>query len=407
MLIINLPYSYCTLLGGFMKFSNTPELLHFLLKRPVRFYLNRKFNIHVLENEIPKNSGPFFLIGHHVTAFDAVIAGAYAPKMIRFIAGDANYDNKIKKFFMNLVGAVPFSKNTSDIKSVMKLKKLSKAGKSVSLYPEGGRNWDGSTDRLIPSTSKLIKLLRVPVYTIFYKGGYLSKPRWGQYFRKGKIEVSIKLLLSPEQLKTMSAQMIQQAMVDGLNYNEYHWQRENMIPFKGKHLAEHVERLVYKCPNCEAHDTFVSKGNDFTCSNCQIKYSINQFGFIDGCSQFDNLSDWNQWQHSFIPELYENGFEFSNQELLIDIIHKKTNTHNKQICSMTLTKEELILSCQLHERTFPIKSLKGISVSFLDVLELHVGEHKYRFQFKAGEHTSLKLFYDMLRYTKAQIPKEE
>ena len=39
----------------------------------------------------------------------------------------------------------------------------------MSLYPEGGRNWDGATDRLVPATAKLIKLLRIPVYGIFTK----------------------------------------------------------------------------------------------------------------------------------------------------------------------------------------------------------------------------------------------
>ncbi|MDA3846520.1 MAG: hypothetical protein PF505_08240, partial [Vallitaleaceae bacterium] len=81
-----------------------PDILHILLRPIVKLYLRLKFNIKIGSNELQGSKGPFFLIGHHVTAFDAVIAGAYSPRMIRFIAGDANYDNKFKKFTFNKLG---------------------------------------------------------------------------------------------------------------------------------------------------------------------------------------------------------------------------------------------------------------------------------------------------------------
>jgi len=382
-----------------MKFK-MPEFLHLVLRPIVKLYLKLKFNVKIGTNELKGTSGPFFLIGHHVTAFDAVFAGAYSPRMIRFIAGDANYDNKLKKFLLNLVGVIPFSKNTSDIKSVMQLRKTAKEGYPVSLFPEGGRNWDGSTDELIPSTAKLIRLLKLPVYTIFFEGGYMSKPRWGQYFRKGKLTLQIKMLLTADQVKAMNVEDIELVMTEGLSYNEYEWQHKNMIPFKGKNLAEHIERLVYKCPNCNDYDTFESHGNDFYCNACNVSYSINMYGFIEGCEQFDNLVDWYKWQAPYIEELSQSDFSFENRELSVDLIHKETKEHDEKLYTVILNKDFLIFKNGDTIKQVPIKDVKGISVSFLDVFECFIGEYKCRLTFDPKKHTSIKLFYDMIRYLK-------
>ncbi|MDA3847214.1 MAG: hypothetical protein PF505_11835, partial [Vallitaleaceae bacterium] len=296
---------------------------------------------------------------------------------------------------------IPFSKNTSDIKSVMQLRKTVKEGYPVNLFPEGGRNWDGSTDEIIRSTAKLIRLLKIPVYTIFYEGGYLSKPRWGQYFRKGQMLIQIKLFLSNEQIKSMPVEALEAAMIDGLIYNEYECQREHMIPFKGKKLAEHVERLVYKCPHCNAYDSFESVGNEFSCSSCKTTYSFNKYGFIEGCVQFDNLVDWYKWQSTYIASLSNSDFSFENQNLLVDVIHKETNEHDKKHYTVTLNKDYLSIKHSDNTNIVPIKDVKGISVSFQDVFECFIGENKYRLTFDPKKHTSIKLFYDMLKYLKS------
>lgn len=389
----------------------SPDTLHFLLSPLARLYLKFKFNTSVEVNELPKDKEPFFLIGHHVTAFDAVISAAYSPRMIRFIAGDANWDSPIKRFFFKIFDVIPFSKNTSDVKSVMRLRKVAKAGYPVSLYPEGGRNWDGSTDKLIESTAKLIKMLKLPVYTIFYQGGYLSKPRWGSYFRKGKMILRYERLMTADDVKNKSILEIGKVMSTGIQYNEYDWQRTQMIPFKGKHLAEHVERLIYKCPNCESLDSFHSKDNDFTCSECGITYTINKYGFVEGCDQYDNFSDWNKWQATAIKPLSETDFEMVNIDLPLDVIDK-SNHHDEHLADITLRKEGLKIIHKLNPENltveqFSINEIRGISVSFLDWVECFIGDLKYRMKFDPTKHTSVKLFYDMITYLKAESKSDE
>ena len=162
------------------------DIVYYLLKPPVRWYLRQLFNIHVESNPLEDVRGPYLLLGHHVTNHDPIISNAFSKRLIRYIAGDANQDSIIKRFLLAMLESIPFAKNRSDAKSIRELVRHIKAGHPVGLYPEGGRNWDGTTDYLIPSTATLGSFVKVPVYATFFKGGYLS-PRAGSFPRKGKM----------------------------------------------------------------------------------------------------------------------------------------------------------------------------------------------------------------------------
>ena len=102
-------------------------------------------------------------MGHHVTAFDPIISNLFSRRLIRYVTADANYDSKLKRFFLNLVEGIPFTKNAADSSAIRRIMRHIKKGHPVGLYPVGGRNWDVSTDFIIRSTAKLVKLIRVPV----------------------------------------------------------------------------------------------------------------------------------------------------------------------------------------------------------------------------------------------------
>lgn len=300
------------------------DVLYHLLKYPVMIYLKLKFNIRVEHNPLKEVKGPYLLLGHHVTAFDPIISNLFSGRLIRYVTADANYDSKLKRFLLNLVEAIPFTKNAADSRAIRRIMRYIKEGHPVGLYPEGGRNWDGSTDYIIPSTAKLVKLLRVPVYAIFYRGGYLSKPRWASYFRKGIMSVEIKEIISEDMAAQKSTNEIYKTLVEKLNYNEFEWQKKHRIPFRGKRLAEDIERLLYLCTECNAVNSIISRGNNFYCESCEKVYSINEYGTIDGSSHFSDTVAWNRWQMSHLTELIEKGFSFSNPQISLEKIEENS-----------------------------------------------------------------------------------
>src|SRR5690554_4875496 len=377
----------------------TGDIIYHLLKYPVMLYLKLKFNIKVEHNPLKEVKGPYLLLGHHVTAFDPIISNLFSRRLIRYVTADANYDSKLKRFFLNLVEGIPFTKNAADSSAIRRIMRHIKKGHPVGLYPEGGRNWDGSTDFIIPSTAKLVKLLRVPVYAIFYKGGYLSKPRWAYYFRKGIMNVEIREIISEDIIAHNSIKDIYNLLVEKLNYNEFEWQRKHKIPFRGKKLAEDIERLLYLCPECQAINSIISRGNNFYCKSCGKEHSINEYGTIEGSSHFSDTVTWNRWQMSRLPELIEKGFTFSNPQISLEKIENEKRERFKVL--LVLHPDKLIIEYDDRRRdVIAIQDISGLSITFLDMVEFFIDDTKYRFTFDPKKHMSVKLFYDLLTTVK-------
>jgi 1-acyl-sn-glycerol-3-phosphate acyltransferase len=372
------------------------EVLYRLLKFPVQSYLKWQFNIQIEDNPLRDETGPYLLLGNHVTNEDPILSSAYANRLIRFIAGDANQDHWLKKRLLALLESIPFSKNAGDAKSIRELVRHIKKGHPVGLYPEGGRNWDGATDSLVPSTGKLVKLLKVPVYAVILKGGYLSRPRWAAYPRRGKLVLEIKKLFSREAIADKTPEEIQALLVEKLDHDEYIWQRKNLIPFKGKKLAERIERLLYICPQCHGINCLFSKGDHFSCRQCHSQYGVNQYGEIMGCEDFSDTVSWNKWQRSFLPEIIARGFSFANEEVLLSKKVIGVRPWRRHVVNVNFYPDRLEIRGKNLEERVPLAEVSGLSITFQDLVEFYRGKEKYRLLFDPQKHMSVKLFYDLM-----------
>ena len=58
------------------------------------------------------------------------------------------------------------------------------------------------------------------------------------------------ILLEPDEIKKLDVDDIYRKVVDGIYLNEYEWQKKNMIPFRGKNLAEYLDLFLVVCPKC-------------------------------------------------------------------------------------------------------------------------------------------------------------
>ncbi len=347
------------------------------------------------------------VIGHHVKADDPLFVLMAAGRMIHYLAGDANMDTPWKRVLFNAMGMIPFKKKRSDMKSIRKLTSLVKEGEAIGLYPEGGRNWDGATDAIIPSTAKLIKMLGIDVYVTFYKGGYLTNPRWSDYGRRGKLEFSGFRLFEASELKTMKADVILARMSEALAYNEYDWQRSQMIPFKGKNRAESIQRLLYKCPECHSYNTIKSEGHHFYCDKCQSDYTINEYGFIEGCDQFDNTHDWHLWQHSFIPTIADEMTTYELNDIRFEIRHTKTKERSIHPASnVQISKDTITIKYGDTVKSLAISDTFGYSYTLLDLFEFFTTDYKYRLIFEPKKHLSNVFIIDLLYQLKENSKHE-
>lgn len=375
-----------------------------IVKRPLRWYMNRKFNLNIVKNDTEGDEGPFIIIGNHVMNYDPLIALAYTKPFVKFVAASNNYDNRLKRILFKIARVIPINKKNSDISTIRTLLNEVNAGNSVGLFPEGGRNWNGETDEIIYSTAKLIKMLKIRVYNQKLTGGYLSTPRWCKTTRKGILNINIYKMLEADEVKKLTVDEIYQLMKEHLYHNEYEYQREAMIPYVGVNYAMYVERLVYGCPVCESMNKIYSDKDEMICPTCNTHGVMDQYGFIKGDFPYDNLVDFDHHQKRILPVYLDSQFE----DLFIGNVKYKRFENKKikkQLVNLIIKKNAIVIDYFGEDRIeFPYDEISPITLTFENTFTFYQGETRHQFLIEPFLHnTSIMFIHDAINYLRGNL----
>ncbi len=223
-----------------------------------------------------KLKGACLLLANHCNTFDGFFIQGLVNRPIHYMVSDGMFKNGNLRKVFSLVNYIPKKKFVSDLKAIKQIIGIAKNGGVIGIFPEGRRCWDGKTVKIAPATFKLVKMLKIPVVTANMRGAYLSEPRWSKTQRFGRIEIEIKTLIDAESLSDMSLEQIDKKITDELYHNEYDWQEERKIAFRGKALAEGFELLLYTCPQCGARASFTTSGSEINCKECAALYVLDK-----------------------------------------------------------------------------------------------------------------------------------
>ncbi len=263
-------------------------------------WLISRYRIRAENREIVRRlRPPYLVLANHTCVWDPFMLGLLVPQPIQYVISDATFRSRLVEFGLSLVGGIPKTKAMSDIDAIKNIMRVKEQGGVIGIFPEGQNTWDGHTLPLVHSTAKLAKLLRVPIVTARIAGSYFSKPRWSKRRRRGRVTIRFDMAFTPEQLKTTSAEAIDERIVDLLTHNEFEFNRRARVRFLGTDRAEYLERALFVCPSCRRIATLRSKGNDFTCTSCgySVHYTLRgTFRPGNGELLFDNVREWNLWQ---------------------------------------------------------------------------------------------------------------
>ena len=283
-----------------MSIEKKPKYLqHKFLQMPIRKYIEKKYNVTVERNDTIGLKPPYIILGNHVNNWDPMFINCYVEETISFVAAAPIFLNPTVKKALDFIGAISKTKGRADRKTVRDIIKAKKAGRIIGLFPEGNRSWNGHTAPLVYSTSKLIKLLNIPVVIATIKGGYLSQPRWSDSIRKGETVVSLEKLWDEGDLKDLDIDAIHETLTKALAFSDLQWQQESGIEFKGKRLANYLERHLYTCPNCKEIGHMHSDDDLFSCLHCGYSVRYNTKGRFEeetGKLIFEHVYDWDRWQ---------------------------------------------------------------------------------------------------------------
>ena len=122
--------------------------------------------------------GAFLIVANHESYLDPLLVGlAIDSQPVTPIARIALFKNPIFGAHLRMLGCVPIDESGGDIVAIKEGIRQLRAGRIVSLFPEGSRTLDGQMQPFKRGALLLIKRSTVPILPIAVAGAYDAWPR--------------------------------------------------------------------------------------------------------------------------------------------------------------------------------------------------------------------------------------
>lgn len=386
---------------------------HYLLKillGPIFlwFYRLRGQNVRLVKRLAP----PFLVIPNHVMTYDPLLVSYYIPDPVYFVASDANFRNSFFSWWIRHVGAIPKSKLMDDFATLRTVMRLLKEGKLVGLFAEGQRTWDGSTQPIIASTAKLVKMAKVPVVVPVLKGAFLSLPRFAFRSRRGTVIIEFRFALTAEQVRELPPEEIHKRIEATMRHDEDEFQRGLRRPYTFARAAETLQLVLFWCPHCKALNTTYGEGRRFFCRACGYSVRYTAFGWFrrdhDRTLQTDStlptepihttIGEWSRAQHAFIEPYLRRQLAagrrealFSDEPVTLLTGYRMASLNPVATGTLALYVDRLSFTDQEGSlREFPLAEVRALNVVYQDQVEFYFNRTLCVFRFPQHDTSGYK-----------------
>ncbi len=382
-----------------------PRWFNTLLRMTIGAWLRYYFRISATGLDVFKRiRPPFVVVPTHMGILDPFMTNFFIPGPVYWVTGDGNMRSTVMRMLLGLVGSIPKSKSIPDMETIGWIVEVIRKRKGVvGIFAEGMASWDGHTQAIIPSTAKLIKLLKVPVVAAVLKGSFYSQPRWSWNHRPGNMEIEFKLVMDGAKAKASTPEQILAELGAAMEYDETEWRNEHPAEHRSSRRANHLELSLFMCPVCAQAGTMRSHSNRLHCKACghvvrlSRNYDFQAVG--ESIPKFKTIREWDLWQQDAIAALVRRGADrpdtplFSDSGVGLFIGYRMKALRKIKIGSMILYSDKIVMATLLGERLeFPIAEMEGESVLKQQVFEFYRGKDLYQFRFPHRFQSARKWF---------------
>lgn len=243
-------------------------------------FLATKYHVHYdIIDDPRKEKGPCFIVWNHLSRRDYLfLKKLISPKKFNMVAGYNEFFRKKFASVFKLVNVLPKKNFTNDPSGIRAINSIIKQGGCVAFAPEGMSSIYGHNQPVVPGTGRFLQFYRIPVYYMHVDGAYLTSHKTDIVDRPGRVNVSIKLLFSPDDLKSLSGQEIEDRLNIAFKHDDYEWNKKARVKYKIKDRAAYnLETICYKCPKCGKELAMVGEGNKLYCKECGNGVEIDEY----------------------------------------------------------------------------------------------------------------------------------
>ena len=251
---------------------------------------------------------PCLILMNHSSFIDLKIASRiFFPRRYGIVCTSDGFVGFGMELLMRLIGCIPTQKFVTDVSLIKDMEYLLKKKKcSVLMYPEASYSFDGTATPLPRKMGVLLKKLGVPVVTVITQGAFARDPLYN-CLQKRKVDVraDVTCLATAQQVKEMTVAQLDALLEKAFSFDNFKWQQDNQIAITEPYRADGLNRILYKCPHCQAEGKTEGKGITLTCHNCGKAYTLTKMGFLEPCSgeaAFTHVPDWYAWQREQVKK---------------------------------------------------------------------------------------------------------
>lgn len=263
-----------------IKVHQPPAFLYRLLANIWRILFVKRLGVTFRYHVDPRTyDGPYIVVSNHASRVDYLYTGIpFLPHRLNYVAGYNEFFRSHLALVFKLLQVIPKKNFTPDMPCIREISRILRSGGRVCIFPEGMSSISGANQPVALGSAKLLKHFGVPVFVCHIAGGYLTNTKYCLDERRGKVEVDIDLLFTPEQLEALTEDEITEKLHDAIKHDDYAWNKKARVAFDGHgELAKNLHDLLYWCPRCGAEFAMKGEGDVIKCTSCGNGATLNEY----------------------------------------------------------------------------------------------------------------------------------
>lgn len=272
-------------------------LLYATLYAVLKSKYTKKYGI-TYDNEIVKQiKGPAVVVATHTCDEDHILSAlTLYPIRPTYVVSEHFMRNPSTAKLLKLMHVITKKMFTPDVSTILNIMRAKNENAVIVIFPEGRLSCYGHTLPIADGTAELIKKLGVDLYVWKASGAYLTFPKWREKgdSRPGKINASVKQLLSSAEVRELDVSEIKRITAEAILHDDELAMQG--VEYHGPAMALGVDKILFKCPSCLKEGTITADGNHIRCT-CGLDAELdNQYELHN--APFRRINEWFEWQQN-------------------------------------------------------------------------------------------------------------
>jgi len=335
---------------------------------------------------------PYLILGTHMSFLDIpMLLWATDPVRVTYVCAlDAirDYSEWLTRN-CGIFGKRKFIKDSHLLKN-MKYSVQHLVRCALALYPEAKYSLDGCDSYLPSSLGKLAKFLDVPIVVAQLRGNYVSFPQWRQKTFLSPLRTQLKQILTREEVKTLSADELQERIIAEMKHDDFKWQKDNGIIIDAPYRADGLNRLLYQCAACGKEHEMLGEGTKLKCLACGKEWEMTELGelkALSGETEFSHIPDWFEWQKTNVQKQIADGTYSFKDKVWVRTLPNAQRFYNHGEGTLTHDADGFTLTCGVYGEPpqtlrWPPISIDGCHIEYNykqigDAVDLSTADESY------------------------------